>query len=211
MIYVQTRTTEISKSRTRRIVENAGNTILDVGCGSGSYVWFLQQRGYDVYGLDISPQPFRKGLSRSIIRGDACHLPFKNQSFDTVVMVNILEHVDDRKALREARRVCKENVIFSVPHEKESELGDYNITYHPYVDLSHLRYYTIERVEETFQDAGLRIVEIGYEGPVNAAGLFLRTLHLPRLPSMWAGSLINKIPGIKKYFYNIEGIATKDE
>ncbi len=197
------------KPRIDKILKNAGNSILDVGCGSGRYVRSLLQRGYEAYGLDRAPRYYASVSSRQIMKGDACHLPFKDQSFDTILLLNVLEHVDDRAALREAYRVCKKNVIFGVPHEKERELGDFYVTYHPYVDPTHLRYYTVQSVKTTFTSAGFARVDVNYQGPINAAGLFLRALRVPRLPSMWVGAAINAIPMIKKYYANIEGIATK--
>jgi|GEM_PF-1781417 hypothetical protein len=125
-------------------------------------------------------------------------------------MINVLEHTDDLSALQEAYRVCRKNVVFSVPHEKEEELGHYNITYHPYVDPTHLRYYTMERVTATFADAGFTMDEICFDGPINSLGLFLRALHLPRLLSIGVGITVNRIPGIKKYYMNIEGVASRD-
>jgi SAM-dependent methyltransferase len=170
-----------NKRRVGRILKNAGSSVLDIGCGDGRYMHTLLQHGRETYGLDLAPQPYSTNISRYVIKGDARHLPFTAQSFDTVLMINVLEHTDDLSALQEAYRVCRKNVVFSVPHEKEEELGHYNITYHPYVDPTHLRYYTMERVTATFADAGFTMDEICFDGPINSLGLFLRALHLPRL------------------------------
>jgi SAM-dependent methyltransferase len=200
-----------SKSRMNRILKNAGHTILDVGCGNGSYVWHLSKRAYKIYGIDLSPRPCRAEVSHCLIKGDACHLPFKDESFDTVLMINTLEHMDDRAALKEAYRICKKNIIFSVPHEEEGGLGLYGTTSYPYVDQSHLRYYTLKTVKSTFANAGFRTDEINYHGPINPAGLFLSTLHLPHSFSALVGNMVNSFPIIKKHYINIEGIATKVE
>lgn len=98
-----------------------------------------------------------------------------------------------------------------MPHEEEEELRYYSITYHPYVDATHLRYYTMGQIRATFTNAGFKIHEICFDGPINPLGLFLRTLHLPRLFCIRVGTVTNKMPGIKKYYMNIEGVATKDD
>jgi hypothetical protein len=126
-------------------------------------------------------------------------------------MINTLEHVDDSTALKEAYRICKKNVIFSVPHKEEGRLGMYGIIFSSYRDQSHLRYYTLRSVESTFADAGFRTDESNYHGPINPLGLFLSTLHLAHSFSTLVGNMVNRIPIIKKHYVNIEGIATKVE
>jgi SAM-dependent methyltransferase len=209
--YIKARAVEIGPSRIERILKSAGSSILDIGCGDGGYVGALLQHGYESYGLDLAPEPYGANISNYLIKGDASHLPFKDQSFDTVLLINVLEHVDDFVALSEAHRICRKNVIFSVPREEEEELRYYNITYHPYVDATHLRYYTMERIRTTFSKAGFKINQSCFDGPINPLGLFLRTLHLPRRFCIQVGTIINRVPGIKKYNINIEGVATKEE
>ena len=201
---------EISKRRKNRILRYAGRNVLDVGCGDGRYVGALLHYPYEIYGIDAAPRPYNLEVSQHVIKADARHLPFKDQSFDTVLMINVLEHVDDDAALREVYRICRKNVIFSVPHAKEEELGEYNLTYHPYVDPTHLRYYSIEHIRSTFASTGFEILEIALDGPVNPFGLFLRSLRLPRLWTFAAGAFVNKLPGVKKYYMNIEGVAAKN-
>ena len=128
---------EIDNGRRDRILRCAGRSVLDVGCGDGRWVGTLLQYGFEIYGIDAAPRPYGPAVSHYIFKADACHLPFKDQSFDTVLMINVLEHLDDDGALREAYRICRKNVIFSVPHEQEEELGEYNLTCHP-IPIQHI-------------------------------------------------------------------------
>lgn len=201
---------EIDNGRKDRILRYAGRSVLDVGCGDGRWVGTLLQYGFEIYGIDAAPRPYGPAVSHHIFKADACHLPFKDQSFDTVLMINVLEHLDDDAALREAYRICRKNVIFSVPHEQEEELGEYNLTYHPYADPTHLRYYGIERIRSTFASTGFEIREIAFEGPISPFGLFLRSLRLPRRWTFVGGAFVNKLPGVRKYYMNIEGVAAKN-
>ena len=53
-----------------------------------------------------------------LVRGDAHALPFRDEAFDTVVLGDILEHVeDDYKVLAEAVRVARLQVIGTTPDE----------------------------------------------------------------------------------------------
>ena len=81
---------------------NATGRVLNIGVG-GDPVGF----GDKVIHFDIDRWRYPW-----FVQGDAHNLPFKDDSFDTAVMGDILEHLEDPlKALREARRVAKRLVI----------------------------------------------------------------------------------------------------
>lgn len=83
----------------------SGGKVLDVGAGS-------QRVAPNVVTLDIAPAPNVDCL------GDAQQLPFKDCSFDGVLLSALLEHVDDpRRVISEIHRVLKPGgvVYFNVP------------------------------------------------------------------------------------------------
>ncbi len=94
--------------------------ILDAGCGTGINLKYLQILG-DVYGLDISKNALifsRTRGSHSLICGSVDKLPFKNELFDLVLALDVIEHMDDEiSAVREINRVLKPGgrLIITVP------------------------------------------------------------------------------------------------
>ena len=70
--------------------------LLEVGCGVG---YFLAQaeKYFETYGIDISPiaiQYAKKNTTKSILTvGSATNLPFKNDFFNIVVALDVLEHI----------------------------------------------------------------------------------------------------------------------
>lgn len=70
-----------------------GGTVLDIGCGAGSNVLFLAERGYRAHGVDLSPgavaaaraRAAEAGLRVDIEEGDALDLRFADASFDGLV------------------------------------------------------------------------------------------------------------------------------
>ena len=86
--------------------------VLDVGCGRGFYLPLYAALGGQATGVELDPLPRAiaearaKDSGATILSARAESLPFADQSFDCVVMSEILEHLDDPvAALREARRV----------------------------------------------------------------------------------------------------------
>src|ERR1041384_7049342 len=85
-------------------------TILDIGCGTGAMSEKLTSHG-SVVSADFSELALsfsrKRGLNR-LCASDAIHLPFRSESFDVVVAMDILEQVeDDHAAIKEIQRVLK--------------------------------------------------------------------------------------------------------
>lgn len=96
-----------------RLSERERLRILDVGCGTGQLMKEMQQFG-SVYGVDISQRAVayckERGLAPSIASAD--NLPYGNDTFDAVVALDVLEHLqDDRAGARELARVLSPNGI----------------------------------------------------------------------------------------------------
>ena len=94
--------------------------VLEVGCGSGVFLeWFMSQ-GHMVTGLDPSGSSLdlarrRLGPRATLNNGFAENLPYEDNEFDTVALINTLEFVDEPYlALKEAFRVARRNVLLGV-------------------------------------------------------------------------------------------------
>ena len=93
-----------------------GWRVLDVGCGLGVHLEYLRERGMLTSGLEAGPVMAklagrRLGEKTDISHGDAHDLPYEDNSFDAVIMVNTLELVERRaQALAEAVRVAASRV-----------------------------------------------------------------------------------------------------
>jgi ubiquinone/menaquinone biosynthesis C-methylase UbiE len=76
---------------------------LDVGCNTGPMLVPLRQRGYQVVGIDISTHDVQqaehylhdRGLPSGLLSvADGTQLPFRDHSFDLLLLIDILEHTD---------------------------------------------------------------------------------------------------------------------
>jgi len=87
----------------------ADQRVLDLGCGSGRSVEELGRRGFAVVGLDQRCEGLflARGANRWLVQAEAARLPFRSGTFDGAVLLDVLEHVDDRAVLAELRRLLK--------------------------------------------------------------------------------------------------------
>lgn len=96
-------------------LNHKGMKFLDAGCGEGVIVDELNGSGVNIIGLDMNYH------SKLVKRGDITKMPFKNNSFDVILCLDVLEHLDyitQKKALLEIKRVLKKGgtAIFSIPN-----------------------------------------------------------------------------------------------
>lgn len=95
-------------------------TVLDLGSGDGLFLSLLKQKGIAGEGLDVSEDGVlktqKKGLEASVANFTD-KIPFKDNAFDTVVMLDLMEHLYTPEALlKEAVRVSKKSIIIGVPN-----------------------------------------------------------------------------------------------
>ncbi|MBZ9668691.1 class I SAM-dependent methyltransferase [Mesorhizobium sp. ES1-3] len=101
-------------------IEGPGR-ILEIGGGRSGLASILYPKA-DIVTLDLDPElgKHQPDWARStFVCGDACDLPFPDDSFDVATLFDVLEHIeDDRSAAQEALRVVRPGgyVLVSTPH-----------------------------------------------------------------------------------------------
>jgi ubiquinone/menaquinone biosynthesis C-methylase UbiE len=99
------------------IVPLSGERILDVGCGTGNNFQFFSEKWCFLTGVDSSGEKLeiarqKYGDRAEFISGQAEDLPFSDDEFDIVTIINFLEIADNpRKVIEEAIRVCRGRVF----------------------------------------------------------------------------------------------------
>lgn len=96
--------------------------VLDIGAGDGLITGLLGATGIEIEdeGIRLAKE---KGID--IIKGDAYNLPFEDNSFEAVTLIDVIEHLEDPiKALKEARRVAPILYVNTPPKKDDGTLTD---------------------------------------------------------------------------------------
>jgi len=148
--------------------------ILDAGCGTGGMAEKMLKFG-SVTAVDINKVALdfaqKKHLTK-IIKASVENLPFRNDSFDTVVCLDVLYHQkikDDLKALQELYRVLKKGgiIILRLP-AFEFLRGAHDIV----VETRHR--YTKAEIKSKVMTAGFKITKLTYSNMILSVPLFIK-------------------------------------
>jgi ubiquinone/menaquinone biosynthesis C-methylase UbiE len=152
--------------------------ILDIGCGTGETLTFLENylERPDLYGVDNLPAAIdfaKKRGHKNILKVDAQKLPFKDNTFDYVLFLDVIEHIkDDVAILSEAKRVLKKGgrIIITTP-ALQFIWSDHD------TEQGHYRRYTRRRMRDLGKKTRLAIDQMSYFNFFLSPGIiFLRLL-----------------------------------
>ncbi|HEX3905121.1 MAG TPA: class I SAM-dependent methyltransferase [Polyangia bacterium] len=176
--------------RIRAICPLADIDVLDMGCGEGAYVAAMLAEGANARGVEYDGEKVRALRERMpefdrVTQGDIEDLPFAADSFDLVLLNEVLEHVPNQeRALTEARRVLRRGgrIVLLSPNRlypfethgvyarRSGRRLSHMLPFVPYVPTSigrhFLRYWARNywpwELREAVRSAGFTIVDVGF-------------------------------------------------
>jgi len=167
----------LNVERLKAIELHAGEQILDVGCGNGNYVLHLadqrQIRGCDYKRFDTwSRRPDLFDVC------DAQSLPMADDSVDTILSFETLEHLPDpKRALSEYLRVARKNVIVTVPScELTPGMKQSGIIYNHWIDRTHVNFWALDSLSEDVAAAGFRVDRRSHINHINLGFVLMEAL-----------------------------------
>jgi SAM-dependent methyltransferase len=113
--------------------QTQGLSCLDIGADNGVISYLLRQRGGEWQSADLDAQAvaaIRSLVAQNVFQIDGCYTPFHEDTFDRVVIVDFLEHIDtDRDFINDMHRIIKPGgeLIINVPHSKQSLLRRFRL------------------------------------------------------------------------------------
>jgi SAM-dependent methyltransferase len=124
----------------------AGKKLLEIGCGLGPYVEELNKLGFEAIGIELEEHivAAAQAKGRPVSVGDATNLQFEDKSFDTCMLIEVVEHIEDYEtALLEAGRVARRSLIVSVPNsESIPYLFQHMVVPWHLLEATHINFFT---------------------------------------------------------------------
>lgn len=119
--------------------------LLDVGAGDGVVTYKLRAKGIDNEHMAVH---LAQTMGVDVTYGSAYSLPFPDDSFDAVLMIDVIEHLDEPKlAIAEAKRVAP--VIYIATPERQPDKA--------VRDQFHVQEWTIKEFVDFMKECGLKL------------------------------------------------------
>lgn len=136
--------------------------ILDIGAGTGDFLLTAQENGWQTIGLEPSPRAkgiaIKKGIS---FVEDTKEL--ESNSFDTITMWHVLEHVPDLDSqIKELKRLLKPDgtLIIAVPNYKSFDAKHYGAFWAAYDVPIHFWHFSKKAIQLLFAKEEMKLVKV---------------------------------------------------
>ena len=152
-----------AKKILKRIMKVKKNgKFLDVGCSVGYILEAAREKGFEPYGVEISPIAInfaKKELELNVFEGYLEDANFSNNFFDVITMYNLLEHIPNPSGLiQETSKILKPDGVIeiwtpNIGHRLAKRLGsDW-----PAIMHDHLYYFNLVTMDKILEKNGLYI------------------------------------------------------
>lgn len=179
--------------------ENDLKKVLDVGCGTGKLVKFLNDNGFQAYGCDNAKIAIKTAQSinkKNVIKkASATKLPFKTNSFNLVVSISTIEHLTKKEVssfLKEAYRLLKSRgfIFIITPNYASPMRFILGKKWFGYSDPTHITFFTPKTLSALLSQNRFNSIRLR----LNTAFDVRSDLHLP--------GFLRKFPLPIKNFFN---------
>jgi 2-polyprenyl-3-methyl-5-hydroxy-6-metoxy-1,4-benzoquinol methylase len=179
--------------------------LLDIGSGSGQFLYEMKSLGLDVYGVE--PGDFDKEGSKNyklnIKNMNLLKAKYPKESFDLITINHVLEHLDNpNQSLKEIHRIIKKSglLIIGIPNTNSFARRIFNRNWLAFDVPRHLWDYSDKNVKTLLEKNRFKIRKIRYNSRPNQFvisiffalgikrrdGLLNKLLDILFLPLTWA-------------------------
>jgi len=141
--------------------------LLDIGSGSGQFLYEMKQLGMVVYGVE--PGNFNikgaKNEGLNILKTDLINAKYSSNFFYIVTLNHVLEHVENPRAIiKEIHRILKKkgSLIISVPNFRSLAYKIFEKNWYQLDVPRHLFNFSDKNLKELLQKEGFKINKIRY-------------------------------------------------
>jgi SAM-dependent methyltransferase len=164
---------------------NSNSKVLDVGCAMGGFLDYLHKKGLNkLCGIDLIEDyvSYAKKKGDYIIKlGSAESIPFEDNSFDLLVLDQVMEHlVEPVKAFREAKRVLVEGGLFCIGIPDALRYDElYFFDFYWFIMREHIQHFDVEHLKLLAKMEGFELVSFNKcETPILNEKMILPNLNV---------------------------------
>lgn len=164
---------------------NSNSKVLDIGCAMGGFLDYLHAKSIkNLSGIDPTKEYVNYAKCKGhydIKLGSAESIPFNNNSFDLLVMDQVLEHiVEPRKAFQEAKRVLVDGGLFYIGIPDASRYDKtYFFDFFWFLMREHIQHFDIEHMKLLAEQEGFELIGFSKsETPMMSEKMLLPNLNV---------------------------------
>lgn len=148
------------------------NRLLDLGCGDGTNLIWLERFGEAIYGSDYNMLRLERARRRcpmaTLFLADLLDYPAKDGAFDVIFFNHVIEHIkDDVAALRAVRRLLAPGGLLVLGTPNEGAWW-WQMAYRrdptSLASTDHVHFYTADSIAARMREAGLQVTETHHLG-----------------------------------------------
>ena len=164
--FVQTRLVEITAGFASY---RHTNRLLDIGCGAGNLLEAARQNGWEAQGLDVVPSAVKHVRERGfeVFHGELRQANFPAQHFDVITAAEIIEHLNDPRALvEEISRLLRPGGLFwtTTPHARGLSARMLGLQWRCVWPPEHLQLFSSPGLKALLRDVGFRNIRVRTTG-----------------------------------------------
>ncbi len=141
-----------------------GNTLLDIGCGTGEFINFFKKNKWEVHGVE--PNKDARALAVSNyglnVKDEESLNYFENNFFDVITMWHVLEHVYPlNQRIEKVKQLLKDDgiLIVAVPNCESWDAKFYKEFWAAYDVPRHLYHFSQKTIKLLFENNNLQILK----------------------------------------------------
>jgi len=181
-------TNEKNEEMKRRVADvlrfSKNGNLLEIGCSAGYFLKVCQERGISASGIEINPDTAtyaRDTVGLDIKIGTLENFDFPPETFDVVVMYDVLEHLHEPiLCLNKINKILKQNglLVIQVPNIASIESIIFGSRWYHDDVPRHLYHFSVSTLSNILLKNGFQIKQIKYS--TDTTGLAMSLLRLIR-------------------------------